>query len=97
MESICEKLWSIGTAGVVLKASVAAIVADASVLGVILIQRFYRKRYFAKRDGRVFELRKNWDRMISGQIPYESWRGKPFARRIVETIALDALEAAGAA
>jgi HEAT repeat protein len=96
MESIFEKLWRLGPAAFVLKAIVAAIVADASFLGFILIRRFYRKRYFAKRDGRVFELRKNWDRMISGQIPYESWRGKPFDRRIVETIALDALEAAGA-
>ena len=96
MESIFEKLWRLGPAAFVLKAIVAAIVADGSFLGFILIRRFYRKRYFAKRDGRVFELRKNWDRMISGQIPYESWRGKPFDRRIVETIALDALEAAGA-
>src|SRR6266478_9041456 len=96
MESIFEKLWRLGPAAFVLKAIVAAIVADGSFLGFILIRRFYRKRYFAKRDGRVFELRKNWDRMISGQIPYESWRGKPVDRRSVETIALDALEAAGA-
>jgi len=96
MESTFEKLWRLGPAAFVLKAIVAAIAADALLLGFILIRRFYRKRYFAKRDGRVFELRKNWDRMISGQIPYESWRGKPFDRRIVETLALDALEAAGA-
>ena len=96
MESIFEKLWRLGPAAFVLKAIVAAIAADALFLGFILIRRFYRKRYFAKRDARVFELRKNWDRMISGQIPYESWRLKPFDRRIVETIALDALEAAGA-
>ncbi len=96
MESTFEKLWRLGPAAFVLKPIVAAIAADALLLGFILIRRFYRKRYFAKRDGRVFELRKNWDRMISGQIPYESWRGKPFDRRIVETIALDALEAAGA-
>ena len=96
MESIFEKLWRLGPAAFVLKAIVAAIAADALFLGFILIRRFYRKRYFAKRDARVYELRKNWDRMISGQIPYESWRRKPFDRRIVETIALDALEAAGA-
>ena len=96
MESIFEKLWRLGPAAFVLKAIVAAIAADALLLGFILIRRFYRKRYFAKRDARVYELRKNWDRMISGQIPYESWRRKPFDRRIVETIALDALEAAGA-
>src|SRR5258708_9321937 len=96
MESIFEKLWRLGPAAFVLRGLVWAMAADALLLGFILIRRFYRKRYFAKRDARVYELRKNWDRMISGQIPYESWRRKPFDRRIVETIALDALEAAGA-
>jgi HEAT repeat protein len=80
----------------VLKAIVAAIVADGLLLGFILLRRMYRKRYFARRDARVFELRQNWDRLISGEIPYETWRRKSFDLRIVETIALDALEAAGA-
>jgi len=53
-------------------------------------------RYFAKRDARVFELRQKWDALISGKIPHETWRKKPFDRRIVETMALDAFEASGA-
>jgi len=96
MASIFEKLWRLGPAAFVLKAIVAAIVADGLLLGFILLRRMYRKRYFARRDARVFELRQNWDRLISGEIPYETWRRKPFDLRIVETIALDALEAAGA-
>jgi HEAT repeat protein len=96
MESIFEKLWRLGPAAFVLKAIVAAIVADALLLGFILLRRTYRKRYFAKRDARVFEFRQNWDRLISGEIPYQTWRRKSFDRRIIETIALDALEAAGA-
>src|SRR5713226_4424085 len=96
MESIFEKLWRLGPAAFVLKAIIAAIVANGLLLGFILLRRAYRKRYFAKRDARVFELRRNWDRLISGEIPYETWRQKSFDRRIVETIALDALEAAGA-
>src|SRR5579859_5584 len=96
MESIFERLWRLGPAAFVLKAIVAAVVADALLLGFILLRRFYRKRYFAKRDARVFELRKDWNRLIAGEIPYETWRQNPFDRRIVETIALDALEAAGA-
>jgi HEAT repeat protein len=79
-----------------LKAIVAAILADALLLAFILLRRWYRKRYFAKRDARVFELRQNWDKLISGEIPYDTWRQKPFDRRIVETIALDALDAATA-
>jgi hypothetical protein len=95
MESIFEKLWRLGPAAFVLKAIVAAIVANALLLGFILLRRTYRKRYFAKRDARVFGLRQDWERLISGKIPFEAWRKKPFDRRIVETIALDAFEAAG--
>jgi len=96
MESIFERLWRLGPAAFVVKAIVAAIVADALLLAFILLRRTYRKRYFARRDARVFELRKKWEALISGEIPYESWRKKPFDRRIVETMALDAFEASGA-
>src|ERR1700731_3352069 len=96
MESIFEKLWRLGPAALVLKAIVVALVANGLLLGFILLRRTYRKWYFAKRDARVFELRKDWDRLISGEIPYETWRQKSFDRRIVESIALDAFEAAGA-
>jgi HEAT repeat protein len=96
MESIFEQLRRLGPAAFLLKAIVAAILADALLLAFILLRRWYRKRYFAKRDARVFELRQNWDKLISGEIPYDTWRQKPFDRRIVETIALDALDAATA-
>jgi HEAT repeat protein len=96
MESVFERLWRLGPAAFVLKAIFAAIAADALLLVFILLRRTYRKWYFAKRDARVFELRQNWGQLISGKIPYETWRQKSFDRRIVESIALDALEAAGA-
>src|SRR6266436_1755765 len=96
MESVFERLWRLGPAALVVKAIVAAIVADALLLAFILLRRTYRKRYFAKRDARVFELRQKWDALISGKIPHETWRKKPFDRRIVETMALDAFEASGA-
>src|SRR6266436_6130790 len=93
MESIFERLWRLGPAAFVLKAIVAAITVDALLLGFILLRRTYRKRYFAKRDAHVFELRQKWEALISGKLPYETWRKKPFDRRIVETMALDAFEA----
>ena len=96
MASIFEKLWRLGPAAFVAKAIVAAILLDGLLLAFILLRRSYRKRFFAKRDARVFELRQRWDALISGQIPYETWRKKPFDLRIVESIALDAFEAAGA-
>jgi HEAT repeat protein len=95
MESIFEKLWRLGPAAFVLKAIAAAVVANGLLLAFILLRRMYRKRYFSKRDARVFELRQKWDALISGEIPYEAWRKIAFDRRIVETIALDTFEAAG--
>ena len=96
MASIFEKFWRLAPAAFVLKAIVAAVLADGLLLAFILLRRTYRKRYFAKRDARVFELRQKWDALISGEIPHEAWRKNPFDRRIVESIALDAFEAAGA-
>ena len=93
MESAFEKIWSLGPAAFVLKAIVAAAIADGLLLVFILLRRTYRKRYFRKRDARVFELRQQWQDLISGKIPYSAWRGNAFDRRIVETIALDGLEA----
>ena len=62
-----------GPTAFVLKAIVAAVVADGLLLAFILLRRTYRKRYFAKRDARVFELRQIWDALISGKIPYDKW------------------------
>ena len=95
MVSIFEKLWRLGPAAFVLKAIIAAIVADGLLLAFILLRRTYRKWYFAKRDARVFEWRQQWDALISGKIPYERWRKKQFDRRIIEAMALDEFEAAG--
>jgi len=97
MASIFEKLWRLGPAAFVLKAIVATIVADGLLLAFILVRRAYRKHYFAKRDARVFELRRNWDALISGEVSHAGWRTKPYDLRIVEEMALDAFEAAGPA
>lgn len=94
MASIFEKLWRLGPAAFVLKAVFAAMVANGLLLAFILLRRAYRKRYFARRDRRVFELRRQWDALISGKIPYQTWRNNSFDRRIVESIALDQFEAA---
>jgi len=94
MASAFSKLWTHGPAAIVVEVIIGAMVADGLLLGFILLRRAYRKRYFAKRDGRVYELRKKWEALISGEIPYDTWRRSAFDRRIVEEIALDAIEAA---
>src|SRR5690242_13962678 len=95
MGSIFRKLWRLGPAAFVFKAIIAAIVADGLLLAFIFIRRTYRKRFFARRDKRVFELRQQWDALISGRMSYDRWRKKAFDRRIVEGMVLDAFEAAG--
>jgi hypothetical protein len=95
MASAFEKIWRLGPAAIVLKAIAAAVIADVLLLAFILLRRAYRKRYFAKRDARVFELRQKWDALVSGTIPFATWRANRFDRRIVESIALDSFEAAG--
>ena len=95
MEFVFRKLWMLAPAMFVMKAIIATLVADALLLAFILLRRASRRRYFAKRDVRVFEWRQKWDALISGKIPYQKWRTKKFDREIIETIALDAFEAAG--
>jgi HEAT repeat protein len=94
MASIFEKLWRLGPAAFVMKAIFAAVVGDALLLAFILLRRTYRKRFFARRDARAVEFRQHWDALVSGEIPFETWRTKPFDRQIIETIVLDAFEAA---
>ena len=94
MASIFEKLWRLGPAAFVFKAILVAIAADAMLLAFIFLRRTYRKRFFAKRDKRVFELRQQWDALISGRMSYDRWRKKTFDRPIVEAMVLDAFEAA---
>jgi HEAT repeat protein len=96
MASGFEILRRLAPSAFVYKAIIGAIAMDVLLLAFILLRRNYRKRYFRKRDARVFELRQQWDALISGEIPYETWRRKPFDRRIIEEIALDAFEAAAA-
>src|ERR1700730_12818893 len=96
MASGFEILHRLEPSAFVFKAIIGAVAADVLLLAFILVRRSYRMHYFRKRDARVFELRQQWDALISGEIPYETWRTKSFDRRIIEDMALDAFEAAAA-
>ncbi len=95
MASVFEMFRRSTPATILMEAIVAFIVADVLLLGFILLRRTYRARYFAKRDQRLIELRQQWDAIISGVVPFRTWRGNSFDREIVETVALDDFEAAG--
>jgi HEAT repeat protein len=94
MVSTFETFRRLGPAAFVLKAILSAIVVDILLLGFILLRRTYRRRYFANRDARVFAIRQKWDAVISGEVPYETWRGKTLDRRIIEEMVLDSFETA---
>jgi HEAT repeat protein len=95
MGSVFSKLRLLGPAAFVAKAIFVALAVDGLLLAFILLRRAYRKHYFNKRDARAFFYRQRWNALISGEIPYQTWRKKAFDRGVIETMALDALEAAG--
>jgi HEAT repeat protein len=94
MGSAFDTFHKLGPAAFVLKAIIFVIVADVLLLGFILLRRTYRKRYFATRDARMFEIRQEWEALISGEIPYGRWRTKPSDLQLIETMVLDAFEVA---
>jgi HEAT repeat protein len=95
MVSAFETFRKLGPGAFVVEAILVATFADVLLLGFILLRRSYRKRYFAKRDAKVFAIRQKWDSLISGEVPYETWRGKSFDREIIEAMVLDSFEVAG--
>jgi len=94
MGSAFDTFRKLGPAAFVLKAIIFVIVADVLLLGFILLRRTYRKRYFATRDARMFEIHQEWEALISGEIPYGRWRTKPSDLQLIETMVLDAFEVA---
>lgn len=94
MGSAFNTFRKLGPAAFVLKAIISVIVADVLLLAFILLRRTYRKWYFANRDARMLAIRQQWDALISGEIPYGTWRTKTTQRELIEAMVLDAYEVA---
>ena len=94
MASAFDTFRKLGPAAFVLKAVLSVIVIDFLLLAFILLRRTYRKRYFADRDALIVALREQWDALISGEIPYASWRRNTRERQLIEDMVLDAFEVA---
>src|ERR1700758_3949731 len=94
MGSAFDTFRKLGPAAFVLKAIIFVIVADVLLLAFILLRRTYRKWYFANRDARMLAIRQQWDALISGDIPFSTWRTKTSARELIEAMVLDAYEVA---
>ena len=68
-----------------------------AVFGIVVFiwaRRITRSRYFSRRDARAYELRRDWPRIVSGEISPEKWRNNPLDREIVETMLFDSIDAA---
>jgi HEAT repeat protein len=94
MESTFNSFRKLGPAAFVVKAIVFVVVADVLLLAFILLRRTYRKWYFANRDARMLAIRNKWDALISGEIPYTTWRTRTSERQLIEALVLDAFEVA---
>ena len=97
MGSAFDTFRRIGPAAFVLKAIIFVVVADVLLLAFILLRRTYRKWFFANRDARMLAIRRQWNPLISGEIPYTQWRSKTSERELIETMVLDAFEVASPA
>jgi HEAT repeat protein len=92
MGSVFKAIEKLGIAGLVLEAILASLLGILLLVGFIVLRRWYRARYFYKRNQRTVALRSQWDDILSGTIPAEDWRLNPLDCDIVESILLDSIE-----
>lgn len=94
MDFVSKFVTWLSPTGFVIRALVVSLAGIALLLVFILIRRFFRERYFRRREGRTVELRRQWNEILLGTVPAEQWRLDPLSREIVESILLDNLEGA---
>src|ERR1700681_5027436 len=92
MGSIFNRIEKVGPAGLVLEAILVSLLGILLLVGFIVLRRWYRTRYFHKRNQRTVALRSQWDDILSGKISAKDWRFKPLDCEIVESILLDSIE-----
>ncbi len=92
MGFIFSGIEKLGPAGLVLEAILVSLLGILLLVGFIVLRRWYRARYFHKRNQRTVALRSQWDDILSGKISAEDWRFNPLDCDIVESILLDSIE-----
>jgi|SRR5580658_984992 HEAT repeat protein len=92
MESISNGIEKLGAAGLVLQAILVSLLGIFLLVGFIVLRRWYRARYFRRRNERTVALRSQWDEILSGKISAEEWRFNSLDCDIVESILLDSIE-----
>jgi HEAT repeat protein len=86
--------WAQGPAGLVLEAILGSLLGIALLIGFIVLRRWYRGRYFRRRNERAFAIRGMWDDILMGRVPPSAWRFKPLDCEVVESMLLDTIEVA---
>src|SRR5262245_16333913 len=94
MASVFDGLTLEGPGAIVLEALGTTAAGIALLLGFILLRRALRSRYFRRLNRRTREIRENWELIVNGDIPSESWFFDRLDQPIVEGIILDRLEVA---
>ena len=97
MEFVFNGIEKLGPAGLVLQAILVSLLGIVLLVGFIVLRRWYRARYFRRRNERTVVLRSQWDDILSGKISAETWRSNPLDCDIVESILLDSIEMSSAA
>src|ERR1700689_135228 len=96
MGSVSKGIENLGAAGVVLEAILVSLLGIFLLVGFIVLRRWYRARYFHKRNLRTVALRSQWNDILSGKMPAEDWRFDPLDCDTVESILLDHIEMSSA-
>ncbi len=94
MRSIFSWVGRLGPAGYVLQAILASAIGIGLLLAFILIRRAYRRRYFRRRNARTLLASQQWEGILDGTVPPETWRLDRLNCEVVESILLDRLEVA---
>src|SRR5450432_548043 len=92
MGSVFKGIDKLGAAGLVLEAILVSLLGILLLVGFIALRRWYRARYFHKRNLRTVALRAQWNEILSGKIPATEWRFDSLDCDIVESILLDSIE-----
>ena len=87
-------LFDFGPASALIKAILFSLLGIVLLIGFIILRRWYRGRYLRRLSHRAYTIRARWDDIISGNIPFISWRLKKMDCSIVEAALLDKMETA---
>ncbi|HXY07937.1 MAG TPA: hypothetical protein VEI52_08780, partial [Terriglobales bacterium] len=96
MGSVFSTVAKSGPAGLVLGAILISLLGIFVLVGFIVFRRWYRARYFRRRNERTVALRAQWNDIVSGRVTPQDWCFDSLDAEIVETILLDSIEVSAA-